>query len=248
MLDILTQKYQSAVDQDIWNYNDSNDPAVLVSPSKDIVIEWTDSGYFEVKKDKITFNDCVNGHTYSLRKDETRSYRRDSSREDWRKFQELFIDASNTKLFRIDAPILREEITINNNDWEYTKVARPGASIGKISNQHFMDPSIIEQFMEDIIDPYYYVIAGAIKVANNTPGLPGFPPIAIPKISIRHANRDNQGYFFVKNFDQWGQSPEVVIDTCIKLGQLIMRDLGTSSSEFIDQWTTKATNKWGSLL
>jgi hypothetical protein len=175
MLDILTQKYQSAVAQDIWNYNDSNDPAVLVCPSKDIVIEWTDSGYFEVKKDKITFNDCVNGHTYSLRKDETRSYRRDSSREDWRKFQELFIDASNTKLFRIDAPIFREEITIDNNDWEYTKIARPGASIGKIYNQHFMDPGTIEQFMEDIIDPYYYVIAGAIKVANNTPSLPGFP-------------------------------------------------------------------------
>ena len=75
MLNELIEKLQSAVDQDVWHYDDSNDPNVLVSPLKDIVIEWNNIGYFQIQREKIMFNDCVNGHTYTLRMN--------GKREDW---------------------------------------------------------------------------------------------------------------------------------------------------------------------
>ena len=242
MLDILTQKLQTAIEQDVWNYDDSNDPNVLVSPFKDIVIEWTDTGYYQYQKDKVMFNDCVNGHTYSLRKDGTT--------EDWKKFQDLFIDASETKLFRIDAPIFRQVHEIDNANWEYTKAARPGAGIGTVDDQHFMNPQLIKQFMEDIIDPYYHAIETAIKVAKNNPPTNSPLPLTIPDISVRHILKDKQGYYFAKNFDLWDQDPGRVIEMCVGTCQMIMRDIGTAtiSQEFIDQWTVTAVNKWTSLV
>jgi hypothetical protein len=245
MLDILTQKYQSAVDQDIWNYDDSNDANILVSPLKDIVIEWNSTGYFQIQQDKIMFNDCVSGHTFTLRKN--------GSREDWKKFQDLFIDASRTKLFRIDAPIFREEHDIGDDVWEYTKVARAGVGIGTVADQHFMNTNSIVDFMNDIIDPYYYIIKSAINVANDNPNIHPTRfhvlPITIPHIVIRHALKDKQGYYFAKACDRWERTPEDVIKTCIAVGQLIIKDTGTTvSPEFLDDWTARASNKWISLL
>jgi hypothetical protein len=241
MLDILTQKYQSAVDQDIWNYDDTNDLNILVSPLKDIVIEWNEFGYFQIQKDKIMLNDCVNGHTYTLRKDGTT--------EDWKKFQDLFIESSTSKLFRIDAPIFREVHEINNGSWEYTKAARPGAGVGTVNNQHFINPTLLIEFIDGIIDPYYYAIEAAIKVAKNNPPTKSLLPIAIPDISVRHILKDKQGYYFAKNFDRWDQSPNRVIEMCIGLCQMLIRDVGTSLPlEFIDDWTFRASKKWLSLV
>jgi hypothetical protein len=246
MRDTLIQKLQTSIEQDIWNYDDSIDPNRLVSPLKDAVIEWNDTGYFEIKKDKIMFNDCVNGHTFTLKKNGTR--------EDWKKFQDLFIEASETKLFRIDAPIFREELLIAEIPWEYTKVARPGGGVGQIADQHYMNTNLLVDFMNSIIDPFYYIIKSAIDVVNNNPRLTdpatGFhPPITIPQLSIRHALKDDQGYYFVKNFDQWDQNPEKVIRTCITLGQIMIKDLGTTvPPEFLNDWTVRSFNKWTSLL
>lgn len=246
MRDILIQKLQKVTEQDIWNYDDSNNPDILVSPLKDVVIEWTDAGYFEIKKDKIMFNDCVNGHSYTLRKN--------GSREDWKKFQDLFIEASKTELFRIDAPIFREELLIAETFWEYTKAARPGGGVGAVVDQHYMNPILLIDFLNDIIDPFYYIIKSAIDVANNNPRpfdpATGFyVPITIPHISIRHALKDNQGYYFAKIFDRWEQTPEKVIRTSIMLGQLLIKDLGTTlPPEFLNDWTARAFNKWTLLL
>lgn len=241
MLDILTQKLQSAVDQDIWNYDDSNDANILVSPLKDIVIEWNDTGYYQIQQDKIMFNDCVNGHTFTFRKN--------GSREDWKKFQDLFIDASETKLFRIDAPIFREEHEIGDDVWEYTKVARAGAGVGTVADQHYINPTQLAEFMDSIIDPYYHAIETAIKVANNNPPTVSLLPVAIPDISVRHILKDKQGYYFAKNFDYWDQDPKRVIEMCIGLCQMLINDVGTNlPSEFVDQWTQRASNKWLSLV
>ena len=246
MIDILIEKLETATANDIWNYDDSSDSDVLVAPLKDIVIEWTDTGYFQIQKEKIMFNDCVNGHTYTFRKN--------GSREDWKKFQDLFIEASETKLFRIDAPIFREEKDKDEAPWEYTKVARPGGSVGQVSDQHFMNKEMIGQFLDDIIDPYYHAIEAAIKVAKNNP-LPvnpetGFaPPLTIPDISIRHALKDSQGYYFAKNFDVWDQIPEKVIRMCIGTGMMLIRDIDHDlPADFIEKWTVKAFDKWTSLL
>jgi hypothetical protein len=246
MQDTLIQKLQLSIEQDIWNYDDSNDLNILVSPLKDIVIEWTDAGYFEIKKDKIMFNDCVNGHTYTLRKN--------GSREDWKKFQDLFIEASETKSFRVDAPISREELLIEETSWEYTRIARPGGGVGQVADQHFMNTDLLVNFLNDIINPYHYIIKSAMNVASNNSkpadlvtGL--HPPIIIPHISIKHALKDNQGYYFAKTFDSWEQTPEKVIIACILFGQLLIKNFGTRvPPEFLDDWTVRAFNKWSSLL
>jgi hypothetical protein len=219
---------------------------VLVSPLKDVVIEWTDAGYFEIKKDKILFNDCVNGHTYVLSKN--------GSREDWKKFQDLFIEASETKSFRVDGPISSEELLIDGTSWEYTKTARPGGGVGQVVDQHYMNTNLLVDFLDNIIDPYYYIIESAINVAKNNPRpfdpATGFhPPITIPHISIKHALKDDQGYYFTKSFDRWEQTPEKVIIACILFGRLLIKNFGTTvSTEFLDDWTARAFNKWTSLL
>jgi hypothetical protein len=245
MIDILIEKLETSISNDIWSYDDSSDSDILVSPLNDIVIVWTDTGYFQIQREKIMFNDCVSGHTFTLRKN--------GSREDWKKFQDLFIDASRTKLFRIDAPIFREEHDIGDDVWEYTKVARAGVGIGTVADQHFMNTNSIVDFMNDIIDPYYYIIKSAINVANNNPNIHPTTklelPITIPHIVIRHALKDKQGYYFAKACDRWERTPEDVIKTCIAVGQLIIKGVGTTvPPEFLDDWTARASNKWISLL
>jgi hypothetical protein len=247
----LSQALQSAVDQDIWNSDDSNNPDLLITPSKDIAIKWTDTGYYQIQLNKIMFNDCVEGHTYTYRKTSAEnplSTREPGSRKEWKMFQDLFIEASTSKLFRIDAPISREEIEVGEETWEYTRAARPGTGIGEITNQHWLNPKSIETFLNNIIDPYYYAIQAAIKVARNNLEIDG--EIYIPKIGIAHILEDKDGYYFVKNFDSWNQTPDRVIRQNIKISQVLIQKIAKSevSDDFLNQWTTGAFNKWMSLL
>ena len=246
MQDILEQKLAEVLEKDIWNYDDTTDNNILVSPLKDIVIEWTDQGYFQYQKEKIMFNDCVTGFTYSLRKD--------GHLIDWKMFQDLYIEASETKLWRIDAPVHRKELVIDGAHWEYTKVGRPGGGVGQVVDQHFMNKNNIGEFLEKIIDPYYHAIEAAIKVAKNNPRPvnpeTGFtPPLTIPDISIRHILKDSQGYYFAKNFDVWDQTPDKVIRMCIGTGIMLFHDIEHDLPEdFIEKWTYKAFYKWTSLV
>ena len=256
----LSQTLQSAIDQDIWNSDDSNNSDLLITPLKDIAIQWTDTGYFQIQKEKIMFNDCVDGHTYSLRKTyadkqeyvnsegEPHFYEYGSRRE-WKMFQDLFVEGSTSGLFRIDAPISNEEIEINGVIWEFTKVARNGLGIGEIVGQHCLNPKTVEPFLNDIIDPYYYVIQAAIKVAKNNLAVP-VSPIFIPPIGIFYTLHDEQGYYFAKNFDSWRQPPDKVIRQSIAVAHSLIQNIAGSevSADFLNQWTTKAFIKWTSLL
>jgi hypothetical protein len=246
----LSQALQSAVDQDIWNSDDSNNPDLLITPSKDIAIKWTDTGYYQIQLDKIMFNDCVEGHTYTYRKSSPGnplSTREPGSRKEWKMFRDLFIEASTSKLFRIDAPISREEIEVGEETWEYTRSARPGTGVGEIS-EHHLSPKTIETFLNNILDQYYYAIQAAIKVAKNNLEIDG--EIYIPNIGIIHILEDAQGYYFVKNFDRWNHTPDKVISQNIKISQLLIQEIARSevSDDFLNQWTTKAFTKWMSLL
>ena len=246
----LSQALQSAIDQNIWNSDDSNSPDLLITPSKDIAIKWTDTGYYQIQPDKIMFNDCVEGHTYTYRKSDPGdplSSMAPGSRKEWKMFQDLFIEASMSKLFRIDAPISREEIEVGEETWEYTRAARPGAGIGEIS-RHYLYPNTIETFLNNIIDPYYYAMQAAIKVARNNLEIDA--EIYVPDIGIIHILEDAQGYYFVKNFDRWNQTPDKIIRQNIKIAQFLIQEIAKSevSDDFLNQWTTRAFTKWMSLL
>jgi hypothetical protein len=40
MIDTLTEKLQRSINQDLWQSDDSNNVNLLISPKKDIIIEW----------------------------------------------------------------------------------------------------------------------------------------------------------------------------------------------------------------
>jgi hypothetical protein len=246
----LSQALQSAVDQNIWNSDDFDNPDLLITPSKDIAIKWIDTGYYQIQPDKIMFNDCVEGHTYTYRKTSAGnrlSTMAPGSRKEWKMFQDLFIEASTSGLFRIDAPISREEIEVGEEIWEYTRAARPGAGVGEIAG-HYLYPNTIEKFLNNIIDPYYYAMQAAIKVARNNLEIDG--EIYVPDIGIIHILEDAQGYYFVKNFDHWDQTPDKIIRQNIKIAQFLIQEIAKSevSEDFLNLWTTKAFTKWMSLL
>jgi hypothetical protein len=250
----LSQALKSAVDQNIWNSDDFNNPDLLITPAKDVAIQWTDTGYYQIESDKVMFTDCTEGHVYTYRKttpeniDSTKAPISHGSRKEWKMFQDLFVEASTSGLFRIDAPISREEIEVGEEIWEYTRVSHPGAGVGEIIDQHWSKPNSIEPFLNNIIDIYYYVIQAAIKVARNNSEIDS--PILIPYIAIAHIIEDRQGYYFAKNFDFWNQSPDKVIRQNIQVAQFFIQEIAKSqvSDDFLNQWTTRAFNKWMSLL
>jgi hypothetical protein len=238
MIDILTQKLLTSLEQDIWNSDDSENTNLLISPKKDIVIEWTDTGYFEIQKSKVTFNNCVTGHTYCLRKNGTI--------DEWVKFQKWYLQGFNSKLYRTDVPISRDETEINGEQWDCTRWMRPGIGIGELNpHRALSDVTAVPDFLNSIIDIYYEAIASALNIGRD------YDPtdVRIPDITFRHLLSDSTGYYFVKNFDTWDQNPEKIITLCIGLAQLVMKDFGPAiSEEFYNEWTDKATQKWMSLL
>jgi hypothetical protein len=232
MIEILAQKLQSCIEQDIWNSDDSTNPDLIISPKKDIIIEWTDTGFFEIQKEKVMFNDCSIGHTYCLRKNGTLP--------EWTKFQLWYLEGIDSKLFRSDAPLLREDTTINGDSWDYTKWMRPGPGVGTVS---IFNPITLETFLNEIVDPYYYAVAGAIKIAKEN------DDDRIPSISLLHGLKDNQGYYFTKNFDLWDQTPEKLIRLNIELGQIIIQENNaTLPAGFKETWSEAVSQKWNSLL
>jgi hypothetical protein len=235
MIDILTKKLQSCIEQDIWNSDDSENSNLLISPKKDVVLEWTDTGFFEIKKEKVMFNNCVTGHTYCLRKDGTI--------DEWVKFQKWYLEGTNSKLFRTDVPLYREEIEIDSVIWDYTRWMRPGAGVGELTtHQVFSNPAALPDFLNDVIDIYYDALLAIIKVAEE------YDDPRIPDITFRQVMKDDRGYYFINNFDTWNRTPHNVITASIKLGQMLIGWFGPAIPEwFLDDWTARASAKWNTL-
>ena len=233
MIEILTQKLQSCIEQDVWNSDDSDNPNLLITPKKDIIVEWSGNGFFEIQRNKVTFNDCVIGHTHCLRKNGTA--------DEWTKFQKWYLDGFENKLFRVDVPLKRIETEITGESWDYTRWMRPGRGIGKTIAQ--TDIELVPDHMMNIIDIYYNAISALITVAQE------YNETNIPDLSFRHLMKDDAGYYFVKNFDLWDQTPRKVIETCITLGEMFIQASSSSLPDgFFEEWSTKTRNKWNTLL
>jgi hypothetical protein len=231
MIDILTQKLQWCIENDVWNSDDSENSSLLISPKKDIAVAWTRTGFYEAQREKITFNNCATGHTYCLRKNGTL--------HEWTKFQKWYLEGDNTSLFRTDTPITRTEIEIDGETWDYTRWMRPGSGIGKTNSQ--TNISEVPGHMMNIIDIYYDAVASLIKVAR------AYNEETIPDLSFRHLMIDDKGYYFVKNFNLWDQTPKKVVTTSITFGIMLIQATNSLPSDFLDEWSTKATEKWSAL-
>jgi hypothetical protein len=235
MIDILIQKMQTCLAQDAWNSDDSDNPDLLISPKKDIIIEWNDTGYFEIQRERVSFNDCVIGHTYSLKKNGDAS--------NWIKFQQWYLDGVTSKNFRSDAPVKRTEVEIDGDTWEYTRWMRAGKGHGDVPFQYFANPELLPTFLNEIIDPYYEAVAGLIRVSKQ------YQDTSVPHLAITHGLKDKSGYYFVKSFDLWDQTPSRIIQMNLETGQLVIQHFQSAlPKDFGQIWHETASQKWNSLL
>lgn len=231
MIDILTQKLQWCIENDVWSSDDSENSSLLISPKKDIAIAWTRTGFYEAQREKITFNNCETGHTYCLKKNGTL--------HEWTKFQKWYLEGIDNKLFRVDAPLARVEVDIAGDSWEYTRWMRPGSGVGHTTTLTNID--LVPEHLTTIIDLYYNAVSALIKVARE------YNEDTIPDLTFRHLMTDAQGYYFVKNFDLWDQTPEKVVTTCISLGEMLIRSSNKMPEGFLEEWVAKSTEKWSTL-
>jgi hypothetical protein len=235
IINVLQNKYTEY--QSKWNYDDLDDPNVLISPNKDIAIEWSDYGLYRITKtqSQLTLMDNWNvlkaGHTFTMYKvwDNT----------DWYKFQMVYLEGVGSKNFRTDIPINRTTVNFNNHLWEYTHIMRPDNGIGQ-TNMHYFDQEKIrlESDVNNLIDQFYYLVKSMITVSPN--GL-------IPPFNCISALRDDSGFYFLKGFRGWSQPPSKIIHASILAAPLWLTSMGLSET-FINNWVSSATSKWKSLL
>jgi hypothetical protein len=236
IINLLQRKYIDR--QSTWNYDYLNDPNVLISPNKDIALEWTDYGLHRTTKtqSQLTVLDAWNrlkpGQTFTMYKvwDAT----------DWYKFETVYKEGIKTKNFRTDIPVNRFTVEFDNNLWEYTHLMRPGTGIGQ-TNVHYFDPDKInlESDVNNLIDQFYYLVKSMIEVSPN--GL-------IPPFSCMHALRDTEGFYFSKGFRGWSQPPSKIIQSSILTSSVWLAHLTGLNDAFVTNWVSSAKSKWESLL
>jgi hypothetical protein len=118
---------------------------------------------------------------------------------------------------------------------------RPGPGVGNTVVQTNIE--LVPEHMLNIIDSYYNAIESMIKIARE------YNTDTIPDLSFRHLMKDDAGYYFVKNYDLWDQTPQKVIATCITLGEaFIQASRNRLPDGFLEEWSSQATSKWNTLL
>ena len=170
-------------------------------------IERNADGYFYLSDNLISYCNLRNGHVIRIRKN--------WQLLDWTCYTQLYQKGVATGKFRIDVPLYREEISINNHVWEYAELQTPNNDYGtNFNNDVFEWPELINgitpnpsindtlkdsvvQYYKEFIDQSVELVKYAIEIANtNSAGL--------PKQLAQPANRfkDITGYFW-SDFDQY---------------------------------------------
>lgn len=169
-------------------------------------IERNADGYFYLSDNLISYCNLRNGHVIRIRKHWTLS--------DWTCYTQLYQKGVETGKFRIDIPLYREEISINNHVWEYAELQTPCNDYGtNFNNDVFEWPELINgidpnpsidhtlqdsvvQYYKEFIDQTIELKKSALEIANNN-------VVGLPKNLAQPANRfkDAIGYFW-SDFDQ----------------------------------------------
>jgi hypothetical protein len=250
MLDTLTEK--STVYTSDWarTYDDSQDPSVLIGPSKTTAVIWTDVGYYQVGPNhinpdqnngayisedlEISFTDCTDGHTYTLSRYHTPT---------WNLYQKLYLEGIRSGLFLTEVPLEQSIVKINDIDYEYTRVMVPGgaSALGKFKLR-IDNTTDVTHFFNSAIDDFYNIVSTAIQIGkdNNTLGIPG--------LSIKQRLRDASGViYYYKNSYQWDNNPKWVINQSINLGTAFIKNIPSLDNAFCQQWIDSARQKWEPL-
>ena len=235
IINILQDKYTEY--QSKWDYDDRNDPNVLISPNKDIALEWTDYGLYRVTQTQtqLTLMDYWNGlepgHTFTMYKV--------WDANDWPRFQSLYVIGATTEQFRTDVPVNRFTTEVNGDLWEFNQIIRPGMGFGQTDMHSFdRERTRLEIDVNNLIDQFYHLIKSMMDVSPNK---------LIPPTNCCYALRDDLGFYFPKGFRGWSQPPAKIIQASLATSQSWLTSLGLRQ-EFIANWISTATSKWGTLL
>jgi hypothetical protein len=213
------------------NQLEFNNPSKLHfnGATKKFALEWTDTGCYIIEKDLIKFVDYSLGRTFQLDKNWVLG--------DWNLYRNLYLKIWNNKEIRIDPPIIREELTINGEVWEYTEFSRPWTGNGEWG---FLGTDE-KVFLAGLQQDFYNLIKNAKEVAteHNTAGIPMF--------SIGSRNKDAEGFYFVKDFKGWNNDVSEVVRWAL-IGFKILVFYIISDPSLAQEEYKNAKILWESLL
>lgn len=173
-----------------------------------------DNGYFYLSDNLVSYCHLRNGTVSRIRKNFGSS--------DWKCYNDLHFALQTSGDFRIDIPLYREEILIDNNVWEYAELQSPNNDYGLNFNDDVFNwpelidgvtpnPSIddnlrnsVESYFNEYIDQSTKLVKKALTVAQqNKCGL----PTGLIEPSNRY--KDQNGYFWSDfDADSWNNSKE----------------------------------------
>lgn len=221
-----------------------------------IGIERNADGYFYLSDNLISYCNLRNGNVTRIRKNWQLS--------DWTCYTQLYQKGLETGKFRIDTPIYREEVSINDHVWEYAELQTPGSEYGENFNDDVFEwpeltngiapnPSIdvalqnsVAQYYKEFVDQTVELTTYALEIATaNGTGM--------PKGLTQPSNRfkDVTGYFWSDfDQDQWiHPSSEIkvyslaVLEGSMRFAQVC----GVLNGPGVDDCLTYARSKWTTI-
>jgi hypothetical protein len=184
-------------------------------------IERDDNGYFYLSDDLISYCNLRNGFIFRIRKYWNVT--------DWTCYSQLHQAGLSSNKFRMDTPLYREEISIENTTWEYAELQSPNQEYGlnfnddvfewpELTNGVTPNSSITDSdrnqvalYYKDFADQAAEVLSAAVQIASDN-------NVGLPSNLIYSSTRfkDSIGYFwsdFVQN--QWVHNKDDMIDHSI---------------------------------
>jgi hypothetical protein len=231
----LKEKYNEWENK--WDYDDSQDPNILIAPEKDVAIEWADNGMYKISKMdlnvEIEYTDFREGHTFGI----YQGYDMDS----WQKYRELYI-RSKTNAFRIDVPISVDKIDFKGEEWEYHHLMRPDNSLG-FANFHHFDPEKLNlsTHLNQLKDSYYQVLLSAKEIAAE------YGNDDLPAILVGNVLRDHLGFYFIRPGRRWNQKIDRLVDDSVHAVPFLFKYALHLDDAIYQEWKTDAISKWESL-
>lgn len=199
MIEILKTKIEEFQSEDPTLATFNNLPVNALVPNFYCLRD--ENGYFYYDKRVIAYYNLRDGFIYRLVQNHSIS--------DWDCYTNLFRKGARFGTFRLETPLIKEEIEINNIIWSYMKTKTPDSFIGYsifddilywpqlVDGKTLSEPlspelvSNIKQYFKNYVDNTMPIIIAAMEIANEKNcGLPS----SLAEMPSRF--RDRNGYFY----------------------------------------------------
>jgi len=215
-----------------------------------------DNGYFHLSDNLVSYCNLRDGTIARIRKD--------FKPIDWKCYNDLYNLAKESNSVRVDIPLYREEILIDNDIWEYAELKSPNNDYGQNFNDDvFSWPELtdgmipnasiddtlrnnVETYFNEFIDSSISLIKIALVVAErNKTGLPS----GICEPSNRY--KDQNGYFW-SDFDaeSWNHSKDEIMNLSFVILYTTLsfaKACGVLDDNRINKLILNAREKWTTI-